>query len=260
MCQQQITMPGNNNCQNDTDSQRAKPTYSIKKVLKTFFKKYQKQQDELNSYLVSPESQDNYSNMRTEEQIFIEIDENSANEKIAKIVEEKEQGDVNEDIYVPVRFARTEAGTFFWTTNLQPVTSTITPTADEDLLQPAYCYSNYQYPLMQFRDRWAQAQLNILIARSLICQRQGMTFPLRPPFLVIPSANSCFNCIVESSESSSTLLPSDEVSAVLEELHSPSSSSLEGSVKKCMQAKTTSSSLLTACGLERSDNVDNAGC
>ncbi|KAL9873439.1 enhancer of split malpha protein [Glossina fuscipes] len=159
MCQQQITMSANN-CHNGTDSQRAKPTYSIKKVLKTLFKKYQKQQNELNNYLVSPESQDNYCNMQTEQEIFIEIDENSANEKIAKIVQEEEdeeREDLNEDIYVPVRFARTEAGTFFWTTNLQPVASTIVPSADKDLLQPAYCYSNYQYPLMQFQDRWAQA-------------------------------------------------------------------------------------------------------
>ncbi|XP_013102221.2 enhancer of split malpha protein [Stomoxys calcitrans] len=166
MCQQ---MENNNVVANNKMKTNS---YSIKKVLKTFFKKHHKQQQHeqqapmchsdncststgYSSYSsTSYEDLENYRNMQAEhQQYFNEIDDNAANEKLADMCCENE----DEDIYVPVRFARTEAGTFFWTTNLQPVTSTITPAVDEDLVQPAYCYSNYQYPLMQFQDRWAQA-------------------------------------------------------------------------------------------------------
>jgi len=122
-----------------------KTSYSIKQVLKTLFKKQQKQQKPQGS-LESLESVDNLRNAQVEEAYYAEIDENAANEKLAQLAhsqefefaEEEEQED---DVYVPVRFARTTAGTFFWTTNLQPVAS----------VEPAMCYS------MQFQDRWAQA-------------------------------------------------------------------------------------------------------
>lgn len=129
-----------------------KTSYSIKQVLKTFFKKQQKQQQQRRqNSLESLESVDNLRNAEVEEVYYAEIDENAANEKLAQLVQEQEL-DSEEDIYVPVRFARTEAGTFFWTTNLQPVAS-----VDADLLQPAYCYSSQQHPFMQYQDRWAQA-------------------------------------------------------------------------------------------------------
>lgn len=131
-----------------------KNNYSIKQVLKTFFKKQQKQQQlkqQRQNSLESLESVDNLRNAEVEEVYYAEIDENAANEKLAQLAQEQEM-DTEEDIYVPVRFARTEAGTFFWTTNLQPVAS-----VDADLLQPAYCYSNQQHPFMQYQDRWAQA-------------------------------------------------------------------------------------------------------
>ncbi|XP_023297740.2 enhancer of split malpha protein [Lucilia cuprina] len=151
MCQQMQQLANSNNS-TATNNKMKTATYSIKKVLKTFFKKQHK-----SSSTETFEDLDNLRNMQAEQQqYFNEMEDNSANEKLSVMAYEEEQID-QEDIYVPVRFARTEAGTFFWTTNLQPVTSTIMPAVDEDLLQPAYCYSNNQYPIMQFQDRWAQA-------------------------------------------------------------------------------------------------------
>ncbi|XP_023164521.2 enhancer of split malpha protein [Drosophila hydei] len=147
MCQQ-VAISNNDNNNNN----KMKTSYSIKQVLKTFFKKQQKQQQQRRqNSLESLESVDNLRNAEVEEVYYAEIDENAANEKLAQLVQEQEL-DSEEDIYVPVRFARTEAGTFFWTTNLQPVAS-----VDADLLQPAYCYSSQQHPFMQYQDRWAQA-------------------------------------------------------------------------------------------------------
>jgi len=149
MCQQVAI---NNN---DNNNNKMKNNYSIKQVLKTFFKKQQKQQQQLKQQRLnsveSLESVDNLRNAEVEEVYYAEIDENAANEKLAQLAQEQEM-ETEEDIYVPVRFARTEAGTFFWTTNLQPVAS-----VDADLLQPAYCYSSEQHPFMQYQDRWAQA-------------------------------------------------------------------------------------------------------
>lgn len=123
-------------------------TYTIKKLLKTLFKKQEKQCETL--YIEFNE------NMQNEE-----MNENVINEKLSTCAyddfyttypyEEEE-----EEIYVPVRFARTEAGTFFWTTNLSPAVS-MSPSSDTDLIQPAFCMSNGQSPQLQFQDRWAQA-------------------------------------------------------------------------------------------------------
>ncbi|KAH8385903.1 hypothetical protein KR200_006274 [Drosophila serrata] len=139
MCQQVVVVATTNN--------KMKTSYSIKQVLRTLFKKQQKQQltkKPLGS-LESLESVDNLRNAQVEEAYYAEIDENAANEKLAQLAhsQEFEQDSIEEeeDVYVPVRFARTTAGTFFWTTNLQPVAS----------VEPALCYS------MQFQDRWAQA-------------------------------------------------------------------------------------------------------
>lgn len=117
-------------------------TYTIKKMLKMLFKKQQKRQETL--FIEFNE------NMQNEE-----MSENAINEKLSAFnstftVEE------DEEVYVPVRFARTEAGTFFWTTNLSPMV-TMSPSSDDDLIQPALCNSHGQYPQLQFQDRWAQA-------------------------------------------------------------------------------------------------------
>lgn len=113
-------------------------------MLKTLFKKQQKHETLFIEF---------NENMQNEE-----MNENFINEKLSSyvsddfnIAEEEE-----EEVYVPVRFARTEAGTFFWTTNLSPVV-TMSPSSDEDLIQPAFCTSNGQFPQLQFQDRWAQA-------------------------------------------------------------------------------------------------------
>ncbi|XP_039970939.1 enhancer of split malpha protein [Bactrocera tryoni] len=187
MCQQQQQLAAQQNNSNQ------KSSYSIKRVLQTFFRNKQQQKQEklqrrhqqqrlpapqqlqqqqqypyqqhqrLWYSLESLESLENLRNAQMEEQHYYEeIEDNSANEKLAELVQEADDSQAEHDVYVPVRFARTEAGTFFWTTNLQPVLSSFTPVAaDEDLLQPSYCYSNAQYPHMQYPqhngDRWAQA-------------------------------------------------------------------------------------------------------
>jgi len=97
-----------------------------------------------------------------------EVDENSANEELeSRIFREIEQCSDDAAVYVynndecelqsvhadqkfvPVHFARTEAGTFFWTTMQKPV--------DYELVQPTYCCSGYQIPQLQYGDRWVQA-------------------------------------------------------------------------------------------------------
>ncbi|XP_017052359.1 enhancer of split malpha protein [Drosophila ficusphila] len=138
MCQQVVVVASTNN--------KMKTSYSIKQVLKTLFKKQQKQHQKPQGSLESLESVDNLRNAQVEEAYYAEIDENAANEKLAQLAHSQEfeiaeEQEDEEDVYVPVRFARTTAGTFFWTTNLQPVAS----------VEPAMCYS------MQFQDRWAQA-------------------------------------------------------------------------------------------------------
>lgn len=154
MCQhmQQMAAANYPNLNTGNGNKMKTASYSLKRVLKTFFKKQQK-----SASTETFEDLENLRNTHTEQQhYFVEIEDNSANEKLSVMAYEEEQFHA-EDIYVPVRFARTEAGTFFWTTNLQPVTATLMPAVDGDLLQPAHCYSNHQYPLMQFQDRWAQA-------------------------------------------------------------------------------------------------------
>lgn len=107
--------------------------------------------------------------------MFIEFNENMQNEEVNEnFINEKLSDDFmitavlddfhaeyqyeeeEEEVYVPVRFARTDAGTFFWTTNLSPAVS-MSPSSDTDLIQPAFCMSNGQFPQLQFQDRWAQA-------------------------------------------------------------------------------------------------------
>lgn len=93
-----------------------------------------------------------------------EIDDNFANEELeSRIIREIEQCDDDAAIYVynndecelqavhrdqkfvPVHFARTEAGTFFWTTMQKPV----------DYEQSSHYCANHNQP--HFGDRWVQA-------------------------------------------------------------------------------------------------------
>lgn len=102
--------------------------------------------------------------------------DNAANEALeARIVSEMAQCDEDAAVYVynedgvtcnlqpvqraqqfvPVHFARTNAGTFFWTT--MAAATTTTKAADCDLVQPTYCCSHFQQPELQYGDRWVQA-------------------------------------------------------------------------------------------------------
>lgn len=157
MCQQQVAI-----CQcksiNHQNKHKTKFSYSIKKVLRNFFKKTQPESNEVVQSYETYETKENYQNLQVEQQTpHTELDENLANEKIAAHLNDGN----DHNIYVPVRYARTEAGTYFWTTNLQPATNAVWPLIeDNDLLQPAYSYSNqYQYHHQQLhlQDRWAQA-------------------------------------------------------------------------------------------------------
>jgi len=99
-----------------------------------------------------------------------EIDNNQFNEELeARIIDEIEQCEensaiyvyddedncnltpvYNDEVYVPVHFARTQEGTFFWTT---------TQRIDNDLIDSKSCTSSGQLPLQQSDtyDRWVQA-------------------------------------------------------------------------------------------------------
>lgn len=122
----------NNSTNLEIELKTSKTTYSLRKLLKSFFKKHHKSSI---TKVGSFESVENDQNM--------EIAENVANNKIFEIEEEDE-------VLVPVHFARTEHGTFFWTTN-NPIE------ADADLIQPMDCCTNNLLPTFPLQDRWAQA-------------------------------------------------------------------------------------------------------
>lgn len=95
---------------------------------------------------------DNTANEELESRIFREIEDcqTDAAVYICNSDSEYELRSVNpEEKFVPVHFARTEAGTFFWTTIQRPV--------DHELVQPIFCHSGYQQPELQYGDRWVQA-------------------------------------------------------------------------------------------------------
>lgn len=94
---------------------------------------------------------DNSANEELESRIFHEIEQ--CPDDAAVYVYNNDECEIQpvhrQQQYVPVHFARTEAGTFFWTTMQKP--------ADYDLVQPTYCCSDYQQPQLQYGDRWVQA-------------------------------------------------------------------------------------------------------
>uniref|UniRef100_A0A182U6L5 Enhancer of split malpha protein n=1 Tax=Anopheles melas TaxID=34690 RepID=A0A182U6L5_9DIPT len=97
---------------------------------------------------------DNSANERLEAELVAELEQCHATDAAILVLEEQQlrlQPVLPEELYVPVHFARTEAGTFFWTT--MPARE-----VDEDLIQPAHCYSEEkQYAQQAYADRWAQA-------------------------------------------------------------------------------------------------------
>lgn len=95
---------------------------------------------------------DNSANEELEASIFRQMDACPADAAmyVYNSNDEYELQSVERDQkFVPVHFARTEAGTFFWTTIQRPV--------DSDLVQPTYCTSAFQQPQLQYGDRWVQA-------------------------------------------------------------------------------------------------------
>lgn len=134
--------------------------YKLKKMLKPIIrmlrskssKKNQNSYETTQSDFWASEIEDNSCNEELESRIFREIQ--YCPEDAAVYVFDGEacqrQKVTRDQTYVPVHFARTEAGTFFWTTVQKPV--------DEDLIQPTYCTSSYQHPELQYPgDRWVQA-------------------------------------------------------------------------------------------------------
>ncbi|XP_050080961.1 enhancer of split malpha protein-like [Anopheles maculipalpis] len=97
---------------------------------------------------------DNSANERLEAELVAELEQCHATDAAILVLEDQQlrlQPVVPEELYVPVHFARTEAGTFFWTA--MPARE-----VDEDLIQPAHCYSEeQQYAQQAYADRWAQA-------------------------------------------------------------------------------------------------------
>lgn len=107
--------------------------------------------DEVADFWAADECNDNSANEELESRIFHEI-EQCADDAAVYVYEDDEAAlrHIQPDQkYVPVHFARTDAGTFFWTTMQKPV--------DNDLVQPTYCYSDFQQPELQRGDRWVQA-------------------------------------------------------------------------------------------------------
>uniref|UniRef100_A0A182WG59 Enhancer of split malpha protein n=1 Tax=Anopheles minimus TaxID=112268 RepID=A0A182WG59_9DIPT len=97
---------------------------------------------------------DNSANERLEAELVAELEQCHATDAAILVLEDQQlrlQPVLPEELYVPVHFARTEAGTFFWTA--MPARE-----VDEDLIQPAHCYSEeQQYAQQAYADRWAQA-------------------------------------------------------------------------------------------------------
>ncbi|CAH1106645.1 unnamed protein product [Psylliodes chrysocephalus] len=144
----------NDNKFNDKKSKSA--IHQIKKMIKCVLRKNNK-----NTYVKNPqpnyyydeEISDNIANEILENEIFEDID--NCDEFSAVPVYENGEMDFlpvsRGQRYIPVHFARTDAGTFFWT-------SITGPDADICCHGDKNATSNYQVPQMQVpADRWAQA-------------------------------------------------------------------------------------------------------
>ncbi|KAL9702141.1 hypothetical protein quinque_005659 [Culex quinquefasciatus] len=133
----------NENKYNNEKLMKSSPVYKLKKILKPIAallkSKKQSKKQEQSYYIPEPSF------------LLAEISECHTNAAI--YVYEDQQVQIlpvqPEEQFVPVHFARTEAGTFFWTT--------VSREADSDLVQPCQCYSDHQLPQQEFCDRWAQA-------------------------------------------------------------------------------------------------------
>lgn len=133
-------------------SKKFATSYSIKKMLKTIFKKYKVKDASSCESLESLESLDNIRNSQVED-YSTEIEDNAANERLLENYEQlsdyESEDDDQDKFLIPVNCVQTPSGTFFWTATQQP--------ADKDLIQPLNCYTQYQIAEFQRCDRWAQA-------------------------------------------------------------------------------------------------------
>lgn len=129
------------------------PMHQIKKIIKCILMKNKKNTYKSTaqpSYFTDEEIQDNLANEILENEIFEEID---CCEDFAAVPIYTESGTEILPIargqrYIPVNFARTEAGTFFWTS---------VASADSDIVK-SNAISSHQVPELQVAvDRWAQA-------------------------------------------------------------------------------------------------------
>lgn len=151
----------------------ASTSYKLKKILKPLLKMIKnktqkkhflqsnlKQVDDFEFWPVNHNNQadhcpcdDNSANEELESRIFNEIEQ--CPEDVGVYVYNDDLGGCElqpvqrDQQFVPVHFARTNAGTFFWTT--------MTKDVDCDLVQPTYCCSHFQQPEFQYGDRWVQA-------------------------------------------------------------------------------------------------------
>lgn len=173
--------------ENTLNAQKIKKSssYKLKKILKPLIKMIKQssgKQSTATTKLTTTKTVCKCSNYSYEEEDFerygdsvydytTEIDDNQFNEDLEdRIIDEIKNCDensafyvydsenncnltpvYNEEIYVPVHFARTEAGTFFWTSMQRPV--------DCDLVESKDCSSDSQLPQLQQHcyDRWVQA-------------------------------------------------------------------------------------------------------
>ncbi|XP_077294249.1 enhancer of split m4 protein-like [Arctopsyche grandis] len=139
----------------------ASKSHKIKSILKPLLKMLKKnnkkksvQQQQCD---FCTECDDNSSNEELEASLFEELDECQPNSAIL-VCNNDGQWNVTPvhkgQTFVPVHFARTEAGTFFWTS--------ITKGVDSDLLSSRHCYTECQDAAEQMpnffgQDRWVQA-------------------------------------------------------------------------------------------------------
>lgn len=157
---------------NELLAKSATASYKLKKILKPLLKMIKnKSKKQQHHFLQSNLKQvDDFEFWGPNTNCHCPCDDNSANEELeSRIFSEIEQCEQDAAMYVyndelggcelkpvqrdqqfvPVHFARTNAGTFFWTT--------MTKDVDCDLVQPTYCCSNFQQPEFQYGDRWVQA-------------------------------------------------------------------------------------------------------
>lgn len=137
---------------------KSSPIHQIKKLIKCVLKKNNKvssfvKTQQSDYFFDDIEISDNLANEILENEIFEEIDQ--CDDFAAVPVYENGAMSIHQvtrgQRFVPVHFARTEAGTFFWTSMSGP-DSDISCHGDKN----AIC--NYQTPELQAPcDRWAQA-------------------------------------------------------------------------------------------------------